>query len=164
VNITIDYINDHPEAVDTIVRWHLEQWGHILPGFTPAGYREYLSSHYRRGAVPSLFVAVSENKVIGTAALEDADMDSHPELSPWIASVYVDEKYRRMGVAAALIDRVTAEPRSARVGKLYLFTPDREQFWAQRGWKLLYQEKYYGETESVMVREIPPTPRPGKAP
>jgi GNAT superfamily N-acetyltransferase len=164
VNIAIDYSNDSPEAIETIVRWHLGQWGHILPDFTPASYGEYLSTHYRRGGVPSLFVATHENNVIGTAALEDSDMDTHPELTPWIASVYVLESYRKQGVAAALTGRVIAEARSAGVGKLYLFTPDREQFWARRGWKLLLKEEYYGEMESVMVREIPPTPRPGKAP
>lgn len=156
MNTTIDYINDHPESIQTVAKWHYDQWHNILPNFTFDTYSEFLCSHYRRGGIPTLFVAVENGKVIGTAALDDDDMDTHPRLSPWIASLYVDVKYRKNGVGSALINRVIAEARSARVKKLYLFTPDREHFLARFGWKVLFKENYYGEMESVMVLDISP--------
>ncbi len=164
MNITVEYINDHPESIQTVAKWHYDQWHHILHGFTLERYTEFLSSHYRRGGIPSLFVAVDNSKVIGTAALDDDDMDTHPQLSPWIASLYVDGKYRKKGVGETLVRRVIEEARSARVKKLYLFTPDREHYLARFGWKILFKEYYYGEMESVMALDISlPTPRPGKS-
>jgi len=156
MNIAIEYINDHPEAIKTIARWHYDQWHDVLPNFTLDTYTEFLSSHYRRGGIPSMFAAVDGGKVIGTAALEDDDMDTHPGLSPWLASVYVDIKYRKNGVGETLVRRVIKEANSAQVSKLYLFTPDREHYYSRFGWKTLFKELYYGEMESVMVRDISP--------
>ena len=156
MNFTIEYINDHPEDISAISKWHRDQWHNILPNFTLESYAEFLSSHYRRGGVPTMFVAADDGKVIGTAALEDDDMDTHPALSPWIASLYVDVKYRKKGVGAALVNRVIEEARSAGVKKLYLFTPDREHYLGRFGWRMLFKELYYGEMESVMVLDISP--------
>jgi GNAT superfamily N-acetyltransferase len=156
MNITIEYINDHPEAIKTIAKWHYDQWHNILPNFTLDKYAEYLPSHYQRGGIPTLFVAIDDGKVIGTAALDDDDMDTHPGLTPWIASLYVDAKYRKKGVGETLIRRVIEEARSAEVKKLYLFTPDREYYLARFGWRTLFKENYYGEMESVMVLDISP--------
>jgi GNAT superfamily N-acetyltransferase len=156
MDITIKYLNDHPEFIDTIARWHYDQWHHILHDFTLDRYTEYLSSHYRRGGIPSLFVAVHKSKVIGTAAFEDYDMDTHQELSPWLASVYVDQNYRKKGVGRTLVRRVIEEARSFIVNKLYLFTSDRVPFYTKYGWAILFREEYYGEMESVMVLDISP--------
>jgi predicted N-acetyltransferase YhbS len=156
MNFQIEYINDHPEAIKTIAKWHYDQWQNILPNFTLDTYAEYLPSHYRRGGIPSLFVAVESGKVIGTAALDDDDMDTHPGLTPWIASLYVDGKYRKQGVGEALVRRVIEEARLAKVKNLYLFTPDREHYYGRFGWRTLFKEDYYGEMESVMVLEISP--------
>jgi N-acetylglutamate synthase-like GNAT family acetyltransferase len=156
VNFTIEYSNDHTDAIKTIAKWHYDRWHNILPNFTLASYAEYLSSHYRRGGIPALFVAADNGKVIGTAALEDDDMDTHPALSPWLASLYVDGKYRKKGAGTALVNRVIDEARSARAEKLYLFTPDREHYFSRFGWRTLFKEDYYGEAESVMVLNISP--------
>ena len=77
-----------------------------------------------------MLVAVQNNKVIGTAALDDYDMDTHPELSPWIASLYVEKNHRKKGAGAALVRRIIEEARSSNIKKLYLFTHDQERFGA----------------------------------
>jgi GNAT superfamily N-acetyltransferase len=156
MNLKIEYINDHPEAIKTIAKWHYERWQNILPNFTLDTYTNFLSTHYKRGGVPSLFAAVEGGKVIGTAALDDDDMDTHPQLTPWIASLYVDVKYRKQGVGETLVRHVIEEARAAEVKKLYLFTPDREHYFSRFGWRTLFKEDYYGEEESVMVLDISP--------
>jgi GNAT superfamily N-acetyltransferase len=156
MDIIIEYLNDHPESISTVAKWHLEQWGHILPDFSPEKYTRFLFSHYRRGGIPSMFVAVQNGKVIGTAALDDYDMDTHPELSPWMASLYVDKKHRKRGVGEFLVRRVIEEARSSKVKKLYLFTSNQENFLERFGWNILFREEYYGEMESVMGLDISP--------
>jgi GNAT superfamily N-acetyltransferase len=156
MDITIEFLNDHLESKNTIAKWHLDQWGHILPNFTFTQYKQFLTSHYKKGGIPSLFVAVDIGNVIGTAALEDYDMDTHQELSPWLASLYVDKKDRRRGVGEALIRRVIEEAKLLKKENLYLFTPNQEHYLARFGWKKLFQENYYGELETVMVLDISP--------
>jgi predicted N-acetyltransferase YhbS len=156
MNLKIEYVNDRPEAIKTIAKWRYDQWHNILPNFTLATYAEYLSSHYKRGGIPTLFMAVNEDKVIGTAALDEDAMDTHPALSPWIANLYVDIKYRKNGVGEALVRRVIEEARATGAKKLYLFTHDREHYMGRFGWRLLFKELYYGDMESVMVLDISP--------
>jgi predicted N-acetyltransferase YhbS len=156
MNFAIGYINDHPEAIKTIAKWHYEKWHNILPNFTIDSYAEFLVDHYRRGGIPTMFTATENNKVIGTAALDDDNMHTHPRLTPWIASLYVDPRYRNKGAGSALINRVVEEARSSKADKLYLFTPDREYYMGRFGWKTIFKEDYYGEMESVMVRDISP--------
>ncbi len=156
MDIRIEYLNDHPESISTVAKWHYDQWHHVMPNFTLEKYYHFLPSHYRRGGVPTMFVAVDNGKVIGTAALDDYDMDTHQELSPCMASLYVAKEYRKKGVGTSLINRVIAEARADKVKKLYLFTPNQERLLARFGWKVIFKEKYYGEMESVMVLDISP--------
>ncbi len=101
-----------------------------------------------------MFVAVQNDVVIGTAALDNYDMDTHKELSPWLARVYVEKNSRRKGVGEALVRCVIEEARSLQVKRLYLFTANHARYYNRFGWTTLFQEKYYGEQEYVMVLDI----------
>jgi N-acetylglutamate synthase-like GNAT family acetyltransferase len=154
MDFSIEYLADHPSAIPAIAAWHLKQWGRILPDFSPDTYQRFLSTHYKRGGIPTMFVAVHEGNVIGTAALEDDDMDTRPELTPWLASLYVDEKYRHNGVGEALVKKVIEEARRLEVKKIYLLTPDRQHYHERFGFQTVFQENYYGEMESVMTLDL----------
>ena len=134
----------------------MRQWGHILPEYTIESYTRFLSTHYRRGGAPTMFVALRGGKAAGTAALDDEDMATHPELKPWLASVYTDEKYRGQGLGKMLVQRVIQEARQAGEKKLYLYTHDRQRFYERYGWKTLFEEEYHGEIQSVMALDISP--------
>jgi GNAT superfamily N-acetyltransferase len=54
---------------------------------------------------------------VGTATLlaQDVDTEQWPELSPWLAAVYVVPEYRHRGIGAALVPALArAAPRSVR--------------------------------------------------
>ena len=139
MNISIGYLNDYPNFIPLIAQWHLKQWHHILSSYTIDRYVQLLSYHYQRGGI-------------------DYDMDTHTELSPWLASVYVYEKYRKKGVGKALVRRVIEEAFATKSEKLYLFTSNQVSFYKRFGWITMFREKYYGEEENVMVLNIPPKP------
>jgi predicted N-acetyltransferase YhbS len=154
MKINIDYIHRHREAVDTIVDWHLAQWGKILADFTPLEYSQYLVTHNRMGGIPSFFVAAVKGQVVGTVALEANDMALHPELSPWLARLYVVENYRKKGVGRALIKRAVKEAGFNNVKRLYTFTPGHIRLYEHLGWQTIAREKYHGENVTVMVYNI----------
>jgi N-acetylglutamate synthase-like GNAT family acetyltransferase len=90
----------------------------------------------------------------GFASLLEHDMETRMELSPWLASVLVAAAYRGQGIGSALSERVVEEARNLGVSELYLFTFDREDFYARMGWVLREQTKYLGGQVSVMVRRL----------
>ena len=79
-------------------------------------------------------------------------MEVHLELTPWLSSVYVDSTYRRQGIGSQLVKRIVREAAKINTQILYLFTPDRQRFYAGMGWQFLYREKYRGQR--VVLMEI----------
>jgi predicted N-acetyltransferase YhbS len=61
-----------------------------------------------------------------------------PDLTPWLAAVYVMPEYRRRGVGAALIQAVV-EKAALGVETLYLSTVGREEYYASLGWDVIHR-------------------------
>ena len=101
-----------------------------------------------------VFIAVDGPVLVGSAALVKHGMKQRPELSPWLAAVYVKPERRRSGIASVLISRVEREAMALGVETLYLFTEHQETFYARRGWNLMEQVDYVGTPASVMNKQL----------
>jgi GNAT superfamily N-acetyltransferase len=161
----IDYLADHPDAVPTLARWHHEQWRHLNPGDTIEQRIVRLQAHLDKRQIPTTFVALSPldpqtdktapGTVLGSASLIAHDMDTRPDLSPWLASVFVAPEHRGQGVGTALIRRVIQEAETLGTENLYLFTtPDKRGFYARLDWELIDHTRYRGYPQIVMVLQI----------
>ena len=80
-----------------------------------------------------------------------------PELTPWLASLYVIPAKRRQGFGAALVRRLTDEARQLGFANLYLYTPSEEKFYGGLGWSTLEQTTYAGKPATVMVYDLSPS-------
>lgn len=107
---------------------------------------DYLSAE----PVPKMFIWVDREKVIGSSAIVPCDMDSKPELKPWLASVFVKPDCRQLGIGTALVKQVMAYAREQGFAELFLFTPDQESFYQKLGWHTVANESYHGEEVTVM--------------
>lgn len=139
-----------PEHIPTIAAWHQAEWGYLNPAGTLETRIERMQRFLKGAHMPSMYIGVDGRRVIGTAALVESDMDSHPELSPWLASVYVDPEYRKRGVGAALVKHVVSVARMQGRSPLYLFTPDQARFYLGLGWQFIAQESYRGGEATLM--------------
>ena len=70
----------------------------------------------------------------GTASLAHDDLDSRPDLTPWLAGVYVPPTLRGRGHASALVRHVEGFARAAGVGTLWLYTWTAAPLYAGLGW------------------------------
>jgi GNAT superfamily N-acetyltransferase len=155
VTARIDYLADHPDDIPTLARWHHEQWLHLSPGDSIERRIALLESHLGRRQIPTTFVAVSTQGVLGSASLIAYDMDTRLDLSPWLASVYVQPEHRRRGIGSALVRRVIREARELSVDNLYLYTtPDMDGFYARFGWSLIDRTLYRGYDQIVMALQV----------
>jgi N-acetylglutamate synthase-like GNAT family acetyltransferase len=78
-------------------------------------------------------------------------MRNRMNLSPWLASVYVPPSHRRRGFGAALCQRTVHEARRLGYERIYLFTPDKADFYNALGWKEIEQAKYRNQKVTVMA-------------
>jgi N-acetylglutamate synthase-like GNAT family acetyltransferase len=150
----IEYLADYPELVPVIAQWHHDQWSYMNPGRSISErISEYRKQHGRR-QIPTPVVALVEDQPVGSASLIKHDMDTHEELTPWLASVFVSPQHRGRGIGSSLVQRIEKEAESLGIEVLYLFTPDQESLYARLQWKVLFHEEYKGERVVVMKKRL----------
>ena len=150
----IEGIADHPELIETVAQWQWESWGNLEPGDSLAKRIAYLTEQAaHRDRIPTTFVALEEDEPLGSASLVAHDMDTHPELSPWLASVYVKPAARGRGVASALVRRVVQEAARLGYARLYLFTEDAHGLYKKIGWQAIATEQFQGLGVTIMAIE-----------
>jgi hypothetical protein len=109
-----------------------------------------------RGAGPTVFVAVHEGQIVGTASLASSDMPSMPQYSPWLSAVYIPSAHVGQGVCAALVRRVEQEALVLGFPWLYFKAAGNEEGYGRLGW---YCVDWTVETEGaepslVMARDL----------
>jgi N-acetylglutamate synthase-like GNAT family acetyltransferase len=150
----IAYLADHPDWIPTLAAWHYGQWAKLYPEETKANFAHHLRLSAQTGRIPLTVVALHDGKLAGSASLIEHDLASHPELSPWLANVYVDEPYRCRGIATVLIKRITREADGLGLTTIYLFTPGETEFYTRRGWQRLLHETCQNEPITIMSYQV----------
>lgn len=154
MNVEIEYLADRMEAIPTLARWHQDEWAARTPHLSLGDRIARFETWARPRGVPTAFVAMSDGVLAGCASLVEHDMKIRTDLSPWLASVLVTPSHRRQGVGSALSERVAHEARVLGIDKLYLFTFDKESFYARLGWAVLDHTDYLGAHVTIMVRHL----------
>jgi len=153
-NHIIDYLGHYAQFIPVIAQWHQDEWHHISPGLSTLSRIELYRSYKNSPTIPNCLIALVDNEPAGSASLVFSDMETHPELSPWLASVYVDAPYRCNGIASQLIAQCINHARQSAIQTLYLFTPNQTDFYRNRGWKVLQSTLYHGENVDIMYFDI----------
>jgi len=153
-HVTVEYLADRREFIPTVARWLHAEWGHLRPGETVEDRAARVERDCGHREVPTTFVALEGNELLGSASLVEHDMDTRPELSPWLSGVFVAPEHRRRGVGAALVERVVQEARILRTPRLYLYTPGSGALYLKLGWSVMERTFYrelWGEQELTIM-------------
>lgn len=149
--MTIEYLADHPETLETIVQWMHQEWGNVRGGETLEQRRKRFAGSMNRDRIPLAVVALEAGEVLGSASLIAHDMETRMELTPWLASVFVAEQFRRRGVGAELVRRIIEEAGKLKVPLLYLYTVHNEKLYASLGWTLMEHTNYLEHPVVIMT-------------
>jgi GNAT superfamily N-acetyltransferase len=69
--------------------------------------RGRLADNMNAEPIPLALIAHEGKRFLGTASVIESDLDERPQLSPWVAAVWVEPDARRHGIGAALVDHAT---------------------------------------------------------
>lgn len=144
----IEYLCDHPEFVEELAELNFKEWGEFRPGDTLEARTERMRAACGKGTIPSVVVAIEKGTLLGGALLIDSDMKTRPELTPWLAGVYVKTEQRGRGVASQLVKRIVEEAAALGVPQLYLYTDAAQSLYARLGWEVI---------EDVVYEDLPVT-------
>jgi hypothetical protein len=78
--------------------------------------------------MPRTFILLADGESVGTASLAAHDLDERPDLTPWLAGVFVDPHTRGRGYAANLIAAIEHEAQAASIATLWLYPTRRNAF------------------------------------
>jgi len=151
--IKILNLKEATEHLTTLAQWHHNQWSYLNPNETIEQRIKRMLTYLNSDLIPGTFIAEAD-ELLGSAAIVNNDMETKPQLSPWLASVYVAPAHRRKGVGAKLVLHVMAQAKLAGIDTLYLFTPDKQFFYQKLGWLLISQEEYHGHEVAVMQAQL----------
>lgn len=154
IPLTIVYLADCPQHLSTIAEWIFREWGHQIPGLTYEQQERIFLNHLRRDAIPLTLVALHEGRPVGTASLQVTDMTTRPDLSPWLACVYVPPEERGKGIGSAIVKSAETAGKKLNIPKLYLFTPDKEKFYLRLGWTVIETTVYRHQPVVIMSKDL----------
>ncbi len=156
---TISDLRQRPEFFDTVADRIWQTWwkadGHPL-GHISGRLRENLSG----SPIPFALVAHDGAAFLGTASVIASDLAERPQLTPWVAAVWVEPGARQCGVGGALVDRATRDCFALGVSRAHLCArPQYSAFYERLGWTAI--ERDVGPRRlGVFVRNASPQAGP----
>ncbi|MBC8184741.1 GNAT family N-acetyltransferase [candidate division KSB1 bacterium] len=150
----ISHISKHPNAIPIIANWIVDEWGDTAPGVNFKNITTSLKREIIENKIPKTFIAFEKDRYLGTASIFENDMSTRPELTPWLAAVYVDSKYRNKGVGSELVKFVMNEAKSLDLKKLYLWTANKMNFYQNLDWKFFERTNFLNKDVTIMIYEF----------
>jgi len=143
---------DAPEFIRSAATWLYNEWGRRVPGRSIETAEVALKQETDSAGLPVTLIAVDDSAPVGVARLVENDLPAREDLGPWLASVYVPPEKRRCGIGTELCAGIVEQARKLGFKKIFLFTPDKSQFYHERGWSKVGTESHW--LGSVTVMEI----------
>ncbi len=102
-----------------------------------------------KNKLPQTFVALIDGEPAGMYQLSMSDdLNSRPDLYPWLINVYVDEKFRGRNVARELMNTVKENAKELGLKELYLYTK-HIGLYEKFGWKFIEEVKTFKDDSPV---------------
>jgi len=153
--VTVSDLRQCPKFFDTVADRIWQAW------WQPDGYPlDYISSRLRENMeatpIPFALVAHDGEKFLGTSSVIVSDLEERPQLTPWVAAVWVEEDARRRGVGAALVNRAAQDCFALGASRAYLCArPRMTGFYVALGWTAV-ERKIGPHHLSVFIRDADP--------
>ena len=149
---TISDLRRQPEFFEAVADRIWRAW------WEPNGYPlNYITGRLKENLqdtpIPVALVAYDGSAFLGTASLIASDLEERPELSPWVAAVWVEKPARGHGIGAALVNDAAMACFALGHERVYLCARARMTgFYERLGWTLI--ERRVGPHQlNVFVRE-----------
>ena len=124
-------VRDWIEATEEIAAWFHERWGVPLEA-----YRQSIRDCLRQeeSTVPQWYVVVRGSRIVAGCGVIENDFHERTDLAPNVCAVYVDEPYRKQGIAGFMLQYVCEDMAQMGFPTLYLLT-DHTGFYERYGWR-----------------------------
>jgi len=164
VDVVVEPLSHHPDAVPLAAGWHFKEWGDTDPGGSLEAWTAGLAAQAGADHIPGTLLALVDGSPAGVVCLVGRDMPGFGPaagLTPWIKGLYVIPQARRRGVGGLLVRRCESWAASLGHRALYLYTErgsGAQALYERHGWQTIHVGHYEGTDVTVMRTLLRPPP------
>lgn len=141
-NYKIIKLRQNPELLEQAADWFHQKFGIPREAYV-VSMTECLQN---KTAVPQWYVVMDGERIIAGIGVIENDFHDRKDLTPNVCAVYVEEAYRRQGIAGRMLGLVCDDFRSMGIDTLYLLT-DHTSFYERYGWTFFCMAQGDGEEQ-----------------
>lgn len=145
--IEIITLDDRNDLAATCAKWNHKEWG-SLTGATEDESVSALQKIIHSTDGQTARAALWNGELAGFILLIHNDLDSHPHLKPWVASVLVAPEFRGRGIARALMASIEAAAHALGYSEAYLYT-NKPDLYRKMAWNDF--ETFTGDYEGMLI-------------
>ena len=101
---------------------------------------------------PQTFVLLADGTPVGTATLARRDLEERPDLTPWLAGVFVVPEARGWGYVTHLLAAFDEACRAASIQTAWLYTNTAERVYLRGGWQVAEIIQRQGKQPATLMR------------
>ncbi|MFC0406990.1 GNAT family N-acetyltransferase [Roseomonas elaeocarpi] len=154
MSVTIVSTAERPEFVSVTARWRYDAFYEDSGESFDAVLARAQQTADRAQPMPRTLVLLVDGAPVGTASLTAHDLDERPDLTPWLAGVYVAPDARGQGYAGLLVAAVEQAAAAMGISTLWLYTNTAERIYARAGWKAVEVIQHKGTPVVLMRRDL----------
>lgn len=125
-------LRDHPELLDKAALWFSEKWSIPFEAY----HESIKACQSYQSTIPQWYLVIENATIIAGCGVIDNDFHNRKDLTPNLCALFVQENYRRQGIARSLLNFVRRDLNTFGLQDLYLVT-DHIDFYEKCGWSFL---------------------------
>lgn len=103
----------------------------------------YLEHSLCKDRLPQTYVALIDNQPVGMYQISMSDdLETRPDIYPWLVNVYVDENFRGKGICKEMMNTVSENAKKMNLTELFLYTK-HIGLYEKFGWKFIEEVKTF---------------------
>lgn len=155
-DIQIENLSEHTDLIPLLALWHYQQWGDLTGASNENDYQKLLFSYTSSQRIPMTLLALYDNRPVGSVNIVKSDLEIRPELTPWLAQLYVVPEKRSRGIGSTLVRVAIGRTTELGFEVLYLYTSGTLPiFYESMGWTTREVVQYKGKNRTIMEIKIP---------
>jgi GNAT superfamily N-acetyltransferase len=131
----ITCVAKRPDLVPIVAKWLWREWWENWGLSAEETQAMYSKGQVEVGA-PQTLILLADDVPVGTASLALQDLEERPDLTPWLAGVFIIPEMRGRGYAYRLLEAFDEACCTAHVETAWLYTSGAERMYLKAGWQV----------------------------
>lgn len=154
MNLTIDYLANHPHLVPELTAWFYDEWGRKESDNSLEIITHRLRQRLNTNQAPLTLVGFLNNEAVASASIKIREMETHPQYEHWLGAVYIKPDLRGQGLGSQIVRYTISIAKKINIAQIYLYTHSHENYYDRLGWRTIERPFYHGRHAALMSKSI----------